>query len=776
MSETPPQAPSPEVEWQAQWIGMHGATLINWKEKVLPAPMLRTEFSIGAGVTRARLAISGLGYYELRLNGRKVGDRVLDPTVTQYDRRVRYATYDVSDALVRGANAIGVILGNGWYNCHTTEVWHFDKASWRDYPKLLLQLDIELEGGEKLMVSSGPDWLIGDGPIRFDGLRNGETYDARLECPGWDSPDFSSDTWNKARVVPGPGGVLEPQRAPPCKVMRSIEPVSVTELEPGVALFDLGQNIAGWAQLRVEGPRDTEIVMRYAEKLAPDGDIDASNIDSFIKGGDCQTDRYILKGDGLEVWEPRFTYHGFRYVQVLGLPTPPNADQLRGQVVHTAMAPAGSFECSDETLNRLQECTLWAYRGNFVGIPTDCPHREKNGWTGDAQLAAETGLWNFNAKTAYLEWLQTLADTQRPSGQLPGIAPSTGWGYNWGSGPAWDSALILIPWHIYVHTGSVEAIERLYEAMRRYIDFCSTMASGHIVSFGLGDWCHGGFRRPPPSSLTSTGYYYRDAVIVAKCAAITDRAEDAARYRALARDIRAAFNERYYRGDGIYAEGQPTALACAVYQGLVEDDQKQAVVDLLAQKVRDNDCRADFGILGAKYVPRVLADEGHAELALRLFTQEEFPGWAHWLARGATTLWESWKGHGSRNHVMFGDVSAWMYHYLAGIVPDEANPGFTRVSLMPRVVAALEWVTSTHRAPSGTIGSSWRRDGNRIVFDIELPAGTPGRILVPGATGETVMVNGSPPSPREPGPDATSEGLWIPLDPGATEILLQVGE
>jgi len=776
MPETPPQAISPEVEWQAQWIGMPGATLLNWKEKVLPAPMLRKEFTLGGGVAGARLAISGLGYYELRLNGRKVGDRVLDPTVTQYDRRVRYATYDVSDALVRGANAIGVILGNGWYNCHTPEVWHFDKASWRDYPKLLLQLDIELEGGDRLTVSSGPDWLVGDGPIRFDGLRNGETYDARMESPGWDSPGFSSDAWKKARVVPGPGGVLEPQEAPPCKVMESIEPVSVAELEPGVALFDLGQNIAGWAQLRVEGPRDTEIVMRYAEKLAPDGDIDQSNIDSFIKGGDCQTDRYILKGDGPEVWEPRFTYHGFRYVRVLGLPTPLNTDQLRGQVVHTAMDPAGSFECSDETLNRLQQCTLWAYRGNFVGIPTDCPHREKNGWTGDAQLAAETGLWNFDAKTAYLEWLQTLADTQRPSGQLPGIAPSTGWGYNWGSGPAWDSALILIPWHIYVHTGSVEAIERLYEAMRRYVDFCTGMASGHIVSFGLGDWRHGGFRRPPPSSLTSTGYYYRDAVILSKCASIMDRAEDAARYQALASDIRVAFNERFYAGDGIYADAQPTALACAVYQGLVEDDQKQAVVDLLARTVRDNDCRADFGILGAKYVPRVLADEGHAELALRLFTQKEFPGWAHWLAQGATTLWESWKGHCSRNHVMFGDVSAWMYHYLAGIVPDEADPGFARVTLMPRVVSALEWVRATHRAPAGTIGSAWRRDGDQVVFEIELPAGTPGRILVPGASAETVTVNGVPAAPRESGSNATGDGLWIPLGPGPTEILVEAGE
>jgi len=430
--------------WTAQWIGRH-LSLFNSTSDVVPAPLYRRAFTLDRGIRQATLRICGLGYYVAHINGRRVGENVLDPVFSQYDRRVRYVTHDVTKLLCAGANAMGVTLGNGWYNCHTPEIWNFDKAPWRDYPKLILELEVQFKSGATFLLVSDGTWRVAEGPVRFDGLRNGERYDARAERPGWDKPGYDDSSWDPVAIVPGPGGLLEPQAAPPCRVVRTITPISVRKIASGAAIYDLGQNIAGWAQLRVRGPAGTEIVLRYSERINAEGDIDIAGMDRFMKSGEFQTDRYILKGEGDEIWEPGFTYHGFQFVRVEGLPCEPTLGNISGRVVHTAFDEAGGFESSSETLNRLQACTKQAYTGNFMGFPTDCPHREKNGWTGDAHLAAETGLWNYAAGSAYSQWIDSIVDCQRPNGQLPAIVPCAGWGYNWGSGPAWDSVLILIP-------------------------------------------------------------------------------------------------------------------------------------------------------------------------------------------------------------------------------------------------------------------------------------------------------------------------------------------
>jgi alpha-L-rhamnosidase len=697
----------------------------------MPAPLYRREFTLDGAVRRATLHICGLGFYVARINGRRVGDHVLDPSVSQYDRRVRYVTYDVTDMLRAGANAVGVTLGSGWYNGHTVEFWNLDRAVWRDYPKLILELKVQTESGKKFRLGSDGSWRVAEGPILFDGLRNGEHYDARAERPGWYRPGYDDSDWEQATIVPGPGGVLEPQLAPPCRVMKTIAPVSLRELKSGAVIYDMGQNMAGWAQLRVSGPAGTQVTLRYAERLNPEGDLDIAGMDRFVESGEFQTDRYTLKGEGNELWEPGFTYHGFQYVRVEGLPGKPSLDAIRGRVVHTAFDEVGGVETSSETLNHLQNCTRWSYVGNFVGFPTDCPHREKNGWTGDAHLAAETGLLNFGAGVAYGEWLDSIADCQRPSGQVPAIVPCAGWGYNWGSGPAWDSALILIPWYIYLYTGDRSHIDRLYPAMARYVGYLGTLATDHIVHFGLGDWCAVDGKRTAPSALTSTAYYYVDACLLARFATLTGRDREAAAFEALAARIRRAFNAAFYRGDGRYADGQMTALACAVYQGLVEDDQRPVVVARLVDAVQANDGKVDFGILGAKYLPRVLAEHGHADLALRLFTQPAFPGWAHWLQDGATTLRENWNSSDSQNHIMFGDISACLYHYFAGIVPEPRRPGFKRVTLRPHLVEGLDWIKAWHRAPAGIIRSAWKRAGGKVTFDVTLPEGTRGALVLP---------------------------------------------
>ncbi len=713
--------------WTAQWIGRADTTLISWVNDTPPAPMLRTEFELPAAVTTARLRICGLGYYELRLNGLKVGDHVLDPIVTQYDQLVRYVTYDVAPFLSSGTNALGVILGNGWYNCQTAVVWNLDKAPWRSYPKLLLQLDLTFSDGRTMRVVSGPDWRVSEGPIRVDALRNGETYDAREERPGWDAPGFDDSAWDPAGVVPPPGGVLEEQTSPPCKVMETITPVSVHEVRPGVAVYDLGVNIAGWARIAVEGAEaGREIVLRYSDELLDSGEVDQSPVGMFVKSGECQTDRYIAKGSGREEWEPRFAYHGFQYVQVENLPGEATLDHLRGRVVHTSFESIGTFASSDPTLERLVAMTRNSYRGNFVGIPTDCPHREKNGWTGDAQLATEAGLFLFDAASSYRQWLDSMGDTQRPSGQFPGIIPTSGFGYNWGSGPAWDSAFLLIPWYIYLHTGDTTAIETHYERMKRYLAFCDGMATDHILSFGLGDWCAPEGIGAAPAALTSTAYYYVDARLLARFAAMTGHQDDAVTYSGLADEIRRAFNARFYQGDGVYSEGEVTSLGCALYQGLVEEGEKAKVVARLVDAVEKSGCRAEFGILGAKYVPRALAENGRADLAVRLFTQPECPGWGYWVNQGSTTLWEHWDGKDSHNHVMFGDVVAWMFHFLAGLAPDPEAPGFRHVHICPRVVPGLEWVRAEVASPFGPLRSSWKREGDRTVAQIELPEGSAG--------------------------------------------------
>ncbi len=720
--------------WKAQWITDSRWCLNNWYAEVRPAPMMRRELELPVNAHSAKLYICGLGYYEASINGKKVGDHVLDPLVTEYDKRVRYVTYDVKDHLVKGSNAIGVVLGNGWYNCHTADVWHFDKASWRDYPKLLLQLEVILENGEQIVLCSDTFWKTGDGPIRFDALRNGETYDAREELKGWNMPGFDDEDWLNVKIAAGPGGELHEQISPPCRVMQALKPVSLNVICPGVVVYDLGQNMAGWVQLHVRGDSGTEIKIRYAEKLAENGEADQGNICGFIRNGDFQTDRYIMKGGEAEVWEPRFTYHGFRYVQIEGLPGVPTLDNIRGLVVYTSFDEIGSFECSDEDINKLQECTKWSYVGNFVGIPTDCPHREKNGWTGDAQLAAETGLMNYDASSSYKQWLETMADTQRPSGQFPGIVPSCGWGYNWGSGPAWDSAFVLIPWYIYLYTGDLSAIAQHYEGVKRYVDFCSDMATDNIVSFGLGDWCHIDESHMSPVELTSTSYYYVDTKLLSTFAELTGRKDDAHKYGELAGDIGSALNKRFYKGGGIYANGEMTSLGCALYQGFVEDSERDAVLQRLVEAVNSNDYKVDFGILGAKYVPRVLADNGYADIAFKLISQPEFPGWVNWLRQGSTTLLESWGGESSRNHIMFGDISAWMYQYLAGITPDPENPGFKHLFLKPNIVDELNWVKCSYKSPYGLIKIDWQRKEGQVDFKFDLPVGVTADLVLPDGT------------------------------------------
>jgi alpha-L-rhamnosidase len=730
-------------DWLAHWITVPATMQPNGVE----GPLLRKVFALDKPVRRATVFISGLGMYELHVNGKKVGNNELDPGFTAYDRRVLYATYDITASLHQGRNSLGVMLGNGWYNYAVPAAWDFDKAPWRDRPKLLFQLALEFEHGTTQTIVSDTTWRAALGPILDNEIMTGETYDARKEIRGWDGAEFSDSSWATAVEAAPPAGILSAEAYPAVKVFQTVKPVNITEPKPGVFVYDFGQNLAGTEELTVQGMAGETVKMQFGEELHADGTLSQDNIKSLTKQDGFQTDSYTLKGGGAEVWRPRFTYHGFRYAQVTGLPGKPTFANLRALVLHAGFESAGSFECSNPLLNKIQAATQWAYISNFMSIPTDCPTREKNGWMGDAQLAAETGLYNYCGGPNYAKWIRDMMDAQKPSGELPGIVPTGGWGFAWGNGPAWDSAYVLIPWDLFQFNGDRHILEEQYAGIKRYVDYVDAQSPNHIAAFGLGDWAP--FKTETPAELTSTGYFYRDTVLLFQMAHLLNRNPDERKYAQLAANIRDAFNKTYYHtATGLYGDGSQTALSCALYQGLAPDTERKRILENLAASIVANGNHLDTGILGAKYVMRALTDGGQQELAYKLATQTSLPSWGYWIEHGATTLLEQWSGQPlgdfSRNHIMFGDISAWCYETIGGIDPDPEYPGFKRCIIRPCVLGDLTWAKASHRSQYGEVSCEWKRTGEQLSIDVTIPANTTATIYLPAKQMSDVMENGKP--------------------------------
>ena len=705
----------------SRWIGLGDSD---------SAPYFFTKFECD-NPQGAKVAICGLGYYELFVNGNKVGDRELEPIVSIYDKRVRYNIFDLSDYLQKGENRVGVVLGHGWYDHKVKEVWNFENAYWRHHPKLRMEVR---DATGRLLLGSNRAWVGSkDGPIVHTQLRNGEHYDARREFSGWLQADFVPDSrWQQVDLCAAPGGLLEEETAIPCRVVRTFE---LTERPNLFGVYDTGTNLAGRCRLFVRGTKPgARITLDYAERITDDGDLSGYAQDSFVRSGKFQHEEYFLRGDASqEVWESRFTYHGFRYVRVGIEGEETTLEKIEVREVRTDLETVGSFESSSADINRLQELTRVSYLANFVGIPTDCPHREKNGWTGDAQLASETGLYNFNPAASYDQWIDTLRDCQRPSGELPGIAPAAGWGYNWGNGPNWDGALFVVPYNVYLFTGDDSLLRKNYEAMRLYLDFCESISDEDIVRFGLGDWCPPRGKKMVDASFSTTAAYYGLVVLFAEIAAHFGKTEDVKRYRDLAQRIKDNFNRTFYNGNGLYADGGLTALGTPLYFGLCHDGENTAVVNALVAVAEKSDCTAQFGILGAKHVPRALADNGHADLALRFFMQEQYPGWVNWLRRGAVSLWETWHGSASRNHIMFGDISGWLFRYAAGFKHQPEHPGWKHLAICPEDLQALDSVKAEYR---GYV-LQWNRQHGVLKGTISVPSGCTADVRLPNGTQKT---------------------------------------
>ena len=752
-----------DTDWDsAVEVAPYGDAL--WGDQVVlpgdsdkPAPLIRNEFTLDKPVAEARVYVSGLGYYELSLNGQKVGDHVLDPNSTNYEARVLYTTYDVTKQLNQGENAIGVELGRGRYGMTTPNTWIWHEAPWHDDPKVLLQLEIKYEDGSTETIVSDESWRATEGPTRFDSLYEGERYDARLVQDGWTSAGFDDTGWDHAVKVEPPAGKLRAQQHEPIKVMDTIRPKSVKEVKPGVYVFDFGVNVAGWAKLQAEGPRGTEVTLVYGEKLHDDGTVD---IDQGHIYAQIQTDRYILSGEGVETWEPKFSYKGYQYVQVSGYPGEPTLDSLEGRVIHTSVASTGEFSTSDPLLNQMNENVRRAYLNNLYDVPTDTPVWEKNGWTGDAQVMAATSIYNFHMPRFYTKWVHDIRDAQKPSGELPDIVPTSGWSYDGSPGwtavhgptPAWDAALFEIPWEMYRQYGDERILSDVYEKMKRYFDYLASHADGHIVRLGLGDWIPPGYGGSPPEGpdLTSTAYYYRFAETISNIADILGKDAEARLYEEKALDIKAAFNEEFFdEQTNVYKTHRDvgyrqTSNAVPIAFGLAPEDREEAIIANLAEDVAERGNHLNTGIVGTKVLLPVLTEYGYEDLAYAIAAQRTYPSWGYWIENGATALYESWElSSRSRNHHMFGSVGEWFYAYLAGIQP--GSPGYETIVIKPAMPEDLKQATGRVETVKGDVASSWEQhpDGT-ITLEVEIPANTTATVYVPADRQWGVMEGGLP--------------------------------
>lgn len=717
--------------WQGCWISDHHD--INHK----PAPYFRKEFSVGKRVKSARAYVAAAGLYELHINGRKVGDHRLDPMYTRFDRRNLYVTYDVTRQLQDGANAVGILLGNGWYNHQSGAVWNFERAPWRNRPAFCFDLRIEYADGTHEVVKSDLDWRTSGGPLVFNSIYTSEHYDARLEQPGWSAPGFDDSAWDGVMYRGAPSQRVTAQQTVPIRNVTQYRPRSVRKLDERRYLYDFGQNMAGVTKLRLRGEAGTQLRLIHAERLREDGHADLSNIDVYFRPTDkddlFQTDVVTLSGRDDE-FMPRFNYKGFRYVEVVAdRPVELSAENLTAYAMHSDVTPVGHIETSNDLVDKLWDATNKAYLSNLMGYPTDCPQREKNGWTGDGHLAIETALYNYDGITVYEKWLADHRDEQQPNGVLPDIIPTGGWGYGTANGLDWTSTIAIIPWNLYLFYGDTKPLEDCYENIKRYVDYVDRRSPGHLSSWGRGDWVP--VRSQSSLELTSSVYFYVDATILARAAALFGREADRKHYEALAGEIRGAINDKYLdRAAGIYASGTQTELSVPLMWGVVPEEMVAKVAGNLARKVAEAGFHLDVGVLGAKAILNALSENGHAETAYKVAVQDTYPSWGWWIVNGATTLLENWNLEATRdisdNHMMFGEIGGWFFKGLGGIKPDPEAPGFKHILLRPNFVGPEEFEAS-HDAPCGRIVSAWTRRGNTVTYRVRIPANSTATLYLP---------------------------------------------
>jgi alpha-L-rhamnosidase len=718
--------------WKGYWIS-DGEHLGGNGIHVKPAPYFRKEFQAGKKIKSARAYIVAAGLYELYINGNRIGDHRLDPMFTHFNRRNLYVSYDVTSELQNGKNAIGVLLGNGWYNMQSIAVWYFDRAPWRDRPAFCMDLRIVYEDGSVETDKSERDWKTDLSPVIFNSIYTGEHYDARLEQPGWNTAGFDDSKWKNAIYRPAPSSLIVSQQLHPIRDVEKIAVKNFKKISDRQYLFDLGRNISGVSRLRVKGEAGTTIRLVHSEILRPGDQIDIRNIAEHYRPVDdsdpFSTDIFILSGKGEEEFMPRFNYKGFQYVEVSSdKPIELTASSLNGWFMHSDLPPTGHVETSNPTINKIWYAANNSYLANMFGYPTDCPHREKNGWTGDANYAVDLGLYNFDGVTVYEKWLADHKDEQQPNGLLPNIIPTSGWGLDWATGPDWTGSVAIIPWAIYEFYGDSRLLADMYDNIKRYVDRMAEMSSDGLCDWGLGDWVP--VKAQTPQKYTSTVYYYRVVRILTKTAKLFDKTDDYEKYSALAEKIKSAFNKEYLnRETAVYGHGYQTEMSTALLWGLVPDDLHEKVAVNLAKRVMETDsAHLNVGLLGSKSIFHALSENGYADLAYTVAAQETYPSLGYWIVKdNATTLYEAWRAIGeareaSLNHIMFGEESAWFYKALGGIRIDPEQPGFKHFILQPHFVKGLNYANVAYDSPRGKIVSHWERKNKKsVLYHIVVP-------------------------------------------------------
>ncbi len=749
-----------ESDWVARWIGDDKPVPVNEEDFYAadPMPVFRDVFDVNKRITQARLYITGLGYYEAYLNGKKVGDHVLDPGWTKYDRQVQYAVYDITGLLKKGKNVAGVMVGNGWYNVLPMRMWgrfNLRDALTTGRPVVKAQIRVSYADGTAETIITDRNWQMAPGPVIRNSVYRGEEFDARAIPDNWLTATHTLKSWQAAKEVEGPAGRVIAQIQEPVRITKILKPVSVTEVSPGVFVFDMGQNFAGAARIKVKGKAGTTVVLRYGEDILQDGRLNVmTSVTGQIKSGNggpgapriaWQEDRYTLAGNGLEIWQPRFTFHGFRYIEVTGWPGKPTLNDIEGLRMNSDVAPVGSFSCSNGMFNKLDKITDWTFLSNIFSVQSDCPAREKFGYGGDIVATAEAYIYRYDMVNFYRKAIQDFENDQRSRGGITETAPYVGIADkspgDQSGPPGWQLAFPLLIQHLYDFYGDRRVIEEHYDAVVKQVNFLRETAKNNLHFQDISD--HEALDTKP-ESLTASAFYLHHVQLLANFARILGKEEDAQAYEKLSVRVKAAITAQFMvEGTGRFDNATQSAQLFALYYQLAPEAEKRKVFDQLLKEFERHGNHVSTGIFATKMMFDVLREWNRNDVAYTIAGQQSFPGWGYMVAQGATTLWETWAYSDnvySQNHPMFGSVSEWFYRSLLGI--NSTAPGFEKIIIKPQPAGDLSAATGSYFSVRGKIAVEWKKEDHQFTLNVTLPSNTTAEVWVPAVSAAAVAESG----------------------------------
>jgi alpha-L-rhamnosidase len=770
-------------DWKAKWIGLDRAFPWDSVSKFarLSARYFRKEINASKKISKATVYVSGLGLYELYINGQKIGDQVLSPVPTDYSKTIMYNSFDVTQNLKQGKNAIATVLGNGRF---FTMRQNYKPQKWHNFgfPKMILQLEIQYADGTKQIIGSDATWKItANGPIRTNNEYDGEEYDARKELNGWNNIGFKDSKWLSVQLVKAPGGILKSQMNENMKVMETIQPISIKKLSADKYILDMGQNMAGWLKIQVQGKKGDSVKLRFAESLQPDGELYVANLrDAMV------TDVYVMKGGVKETWHPTFVYHGFRFVEITGFPGTPSTNDFAGGVVYDDIATIGSLETSNNIINQIHKNAYWGIRSNYKGMPVDCPQRnERQPWLGDRTMGAYGESFLFDNSRLYAKWLNDISDAQREEGNIPDVAPNF-W-YYYKDNMTWPGAYLTISNMLYQQYGDKTSIVKHYASMKKWMNYMKAkyLTPGFIMTKdSYGDWC------VPPESpelihakdstrltdpqLIATAYYYYFLNMMQKFAQLSNNGDDISGFAAQAAKVKEAFNKKFYNNTTAqYSNNTVTANLLPLAFNIVPGGDREKLFKNITDKILiASEGHISTGVIGTQWLMRWLTKYNRADIAYRLASNDTYPSWGYMVKNGATTIWELWNGNtadpkmNSQNHVMLlGDLMIWMYENLAGIHSDTSDVAFKKIIMKPSFNVDLSYVNASYQSPYGTIKTYWKKENGQLNWNISVPGNTTAVVYIPAKENEVKEAKN---------PASSSEGIkFLKMEGG--DAVFEVG-